>query len=360
MFFDKFREAWARLPAGLIRVCAPASANAVAAAEIACGRSLPEALRSFLLSFDGVDLFHGSITIAGVGPDADPRIGDLNGPDETHPGDLVFAEAGPGDRFALDATGRVWRLRAGSEERALAGSSFERWLNAVVAREQILYDADGEFKAEAFQPDGEEVTPKTARQQAERALRQDPGSAEAQHELGTALRRLGRNQEAIAAFTAATQLDPENPWPWFDLGRAHLSDGGDAMASLAAFRHAAERESGLAAARLFAWAARAAALAGAAGAEALVLARQDARAHDAAIEEDLRRALDAAAGDGPEALEEARALLEGLTGRPSPAPRKRLPLAQEDAGTRAAPIAQAAQARRPPSRPKKRNARHRR
>ncbi|HVR63106.1 MAG TPA: tetratricopeptide repeat protein [Polyangia bacterium] len=330
MFFERFREAWARLPAGLIRVGGPASEPAIDAWQAEWGHALPGQLRSFWRSFDGADLFHGSVAIAGVGADAMPRIASLNGPGTARADELVFAEAGPGDRFALDTTGRVWRLRAGSEERILSGSSFDRWLNAVIAREQIVYDRDGEFKAEAFEPDGEEVTPQTARLQAERGLRQDPGSAEGHHELGTALRRLGKVREAIAAFTVATELDPVNPWPWFDLGRAHLAND-EPLPALAAFRSAAEHEVGLAAARLYTWAARAANEAGPAGGEALASARQEARARHGEIEEDLRRALDAIAGDDPEALDEARALLLALTGSLPPA-RRRLPIASTDAG----------------------------
>ncbi|HEY2900753.1 MAG TPA: SMI1/KNR4 family protein, partial [Polyangia bacterium] len=212
MFFETFRQAQSRLPAGLIRVGPPAEGSALAAADRALRSPLPEELRSFLVSFDGADLFHGSIAVGGVGPEADPSLLILNAEPAAQADDLIFAEAELGDRFALDQRGRVWRLRTGSDERVLAGSGFGKWLEAVVAREQILYDNEGEFKADAFEPDGEEVTPQTARRQAERALRHDPGSAEAQHDLATALRRLGRHGEAARALAAATALDPGNPW----------------------------------------------------------------------------------------------------------------------------------------------------
>ncbi|MEA2699272.1 MAG: hypothetical protein QOI66_3543 [Myxococcales bacterium] len=333
MFFEKFRAAQARLPAGLIRVGPPAAAAAINAAEKQLGQALPDQLRSFLLSFDGADLFHGTIVIAGVDPHADPTLLALR--DGVAPEDrLVFAEAGLGDKFVLDRQGRVFRVRAGSDERVLAGSTFAKWLDATVAREQILYDVEGEFLADAFEPDGEEVTPQTARRQAERALRHDPGSAEAQHDLGTALRRLGRTPEAAQAFGAAAELDPANPWPWFDLGRALLEESpGRAQAAAAAFWKAAEHEEGLAAARLLAWAARASTQAGdVAQAER---ARREAAARHDAIGDDLRRAVDAAEVEGDaNTLAEARALLTALTGLPAPPPRRRLPVVTDDGQSR--------------------------
>jgi hypothetical protein len=333
MFFETFRAAQARLPAGLIRVGPPAAATAITAAEKQLGRPLPDQLRSFLLSFDGADLFHGAIVIAGVAPDADPTLITLgNGGDQEN--GLVFAEAGLGDRFILDGQGRVFRVRSGSDERVLAGSTFAKWLDATVAREQILYDVEGEFLADAFEPDGEEVTPQTARRQAERALRHDPGSAEAQHDLGTALRRLGRPALAAQAFAAAAELDPANPWPWFDLGRALLEESpAQAMAAATAFWKAAEHEEGLAAARLLAWAARAASQAGdLAQAER---ARGEAAARHDGIGDDLRRAVDAAEAEGDaNTLDEARALLTALTGLPAPPPRRRLPVVTDDGPSR--------------------------
>src|SRR5204862_4018775 len=123
--------------------------------------------------------------------------------------------------LAPDGAGaeRVWRLPADSEERWLAGSSFAAWLDATLAAEEVMYDSDGEFLLAAFAEDGEELAPPFALRRAERALRKDPGSALFQHELGMALRRMGRAEHAAQAFAQAAALDARNPWPWFDLGR---------------------------------------------------------------------------------------------------------------------------------------------
>src|SRR5450432_3248475 len=179
MFFEKFREATARLPDGLIRPAPPASPAALKDAEARLGAALPTEYASFLRSFDGVDLFHEAIVVAGVGDAAPCALMELN--EDRARGELVFAETIAGDRFALDV----------------------------------------------FEDDGEEVAPAVVLKQTERALKIDPGSAGAQHERGLALRSLGRTALALEAFAAATALDTDDPWPWFDLGRTALAEGRD-------------------------------------------------------------------------------------------------------------------------------------
>jgi tetratricopeptide (TPR) repeat protein len=318
-FFDRFRSAIARLPAGLIRARPPAVPDDVARAEAALGRPLPAPYASFLQSFDGADLFHESVVIAGVGARA-PLL--LTALEQERPGELVFAEALSGDRLALDASGRVLRYDPGAGERALAGSAFERWLDATVAREQILFGPDGEYAPDAFDPSGE-VVPAIALRQAERALKVDPGAADAEHARGLALARLGRREAALAAFREATDLDADNPWPWFDAGRTALTLDKPAVA-LPAFRRAAAAASeGPTAARLLAWAVRAAA---AGGDDAAVTSlRAEAVARDPALVEHLARSAGAAGDESDEeARAEAVALLEAVApGTPAP---RRLPV----------------------------------
>jgi hypothetical protein len=324
-FYDEFRTALARAPEGLLRVGPPAQAGAVAAAEAALGQPLPRSYTAFLQSFDGADLFQETVVLAGVGPEAFRSIVELNRPPRpalVRKGEILFAEAAGGDRLLFsdgDDDARVVRLRAGSDERWLAGSSFPQWLDALVAREQLLYDPEGEFRIEAFEPDGEEVTPTFALRQAERAVRKDPGSAEAHHDLGVAQRRLGHLDRAADAFAEAAALDPENPWPSFDLGRAALSRGRPADA-MAAFAKAADATPGAEGARFLAWAGRAALEAGQRPqAEEL---RRRALERAPGIGEDLERAAKAAAAEGDEeARVEAEALWAVFDAR-----RRRLPV----------------------------------
>lgn len=330
MFFDRFRTSVAELPAGLIRIGPPAEPDRLEGLPPELRRRLPERYVAFLRSFDGVDLFHESVVVAGVGPATFRRIEELQPDDGSWGSEPVFAEALSGDRFVFDSAGQVIRLRAESEERWLAGSEFSRWLDALIAHERVLFGKDGEFLDDAFEADGEEIRPTIALRQSERALRADPGSAELHHERAVALRRLGRPEAAREAFARAAELDPSNPWAAFDHGRAALALG-PAMAreAHAAFRAAAGADTGEAAGRLWLWAARAAKLAGLP--EAIASAREQALARAPALATSLRRSIDAAHSEAdPEAVHEAEALLDALEG-PIPAARVRLPVAMGSA-----------------------------
>ncbi|HEY0711951.1 MAG TPA: tetratricopeptide repeat protein, partial [Polyangia bacterium] len=239
--------------------------------EAALGQPLPHGYVEFLRSFNGADLFHESLLICGVGAGSPLDLVATNKiPHETdgHKDELVVAESTTGDLYTIELEApethdepRVFRVRPDADERWLAGSSFPRWLEAVIAHHALIYDADGEFLSEAFEPEGEELVPTFALRQAERALRKDAGSALYQHERGLALRRLGRLDAAREAFGKAAAADPTNPWPWFDLGRCDHELGRHAEAA-AAFECAAEAASGPEGARFSAWAARAFHLAG--------------------------------------------------------------------------------------------------
>ncbi|MEP6653831.1 MAG: SMI1/KNR4 family protein, partial [Myxococcales bacterium] len=172
MFFERFREALVRLPAGLIRAGQAAAPQEIAAVERELGTRLPPSFVAFLESFDGADLFHETVLLAGVGAEAPRRLLELNQCRPTT--EPVFAEVAGGDRFAFQADGRVLRLRADSEaaegeaetaaaagvrsdlrldargagECWIAGGDFSRWLDGLIAYHRVLYDADGEFAAD--------------------------------------------------------------------------------------------------------------------------------------------------------------------------------------------------------------------
>lgn len=327
----------ARLPAGLIRPGPAAEPAEIARVESTLGAALPTSFVSFLRSFDGADLFHEAVVIAGVGGSAPLGLMDIN-TDLPGTGEIIFAEVLGGDRYAFDVAGRVLRLRAGSDERWIAGGDYAHWLDGIVAYQRVLYGPDGEFMPEAFEPDGGEVSPPVALKQADRALRRCDDSAEWHHERGVALRRLGRILDAKEAFAHAAAADPENPWPLFDLGRAALTLGpGGAREAGAGFEAAAKLDRDESAARMWIWAARAALLE--AAPERLALCRREAIARDPVIGVALRRARDAALlDDDPDEVEEAQALLDALEIIPPPG-RTRLPVVTENeiSATPAAP-----------------------
>jgi tetratricopeptide (TPR) repeat protein len=317
LFFEGFRTAAARLAEGLVRPGPPAEATQIAAAEAELARRLPAPYVAFLQSFDGAELFNDGLVIFGVSGDAARSLVESNSDGQP----LAFAEGASGDRylFGEGSDPPVFHLRPDGE-RWHAGSTFPRWLDAYLAREALLYDKEGEFLLEAFEEDGQELTPTFALRQAERALRKDPDAAETHHDLAVALRRLGRPSSALPHFVRATELDPENPWPWFDRGRLEL-DEGDPASAARSFRRSAELTPGTDGGRLFAWAARAAEEAGL-SAEAQA-ARADAEERDPNVRGALERAAAAAEAEQDEdAAREATRLLETFT-----APKRRLPLA---------------------------------
>jgi tetratricopeptide (TPR) repeat protein len=324
LFFEKFREDLTRLPVGLIRPGPAATSAAIASAEAALKTQLPPSYVSFLRSFDGADLFHEAVLLAGVGDAALRRLVDLN-PPRAGKTTVIFAEIAGGDRFAFGTEGRVLRVRPESDERWISGGDFARWLDGLVAYHRVLYGPDGEFAPDVFEADGSEVVPVIALRQTERALRLCPDSAEWHHERGVALRRLGRFTQAKEAFARAATLDPENPWPRFDEGRAALALGpAGAREAGAAFEAAARLDRGEAASRLWAWAARAAALEAAPARQALC--RHEALTREPALADQLLRARDAARDEGnPDEIAEAEALLDAVQA-PIQGGRVRLPV----------------------------------
>jgi hypothetical protein len=262
-YFEPLREAAGRLAEGLVRLGPPASKAEIAEAERALGGPLPQVYAELLGSFNGLDLFGESVLLLGVGRSPFGSLLAANHPprpERLAADELVVGQTSEGDVVVLQreaAEGeepKVFQLRPDADERWLAGSSLPRWLEATIAREEVLYDREGEFKLEAFEPDGE-VTAAYGLKQAERAVRKDGDSALAQHELGLALRRLDRLERAGQAFARAGALDPENPWPWFDLGRTQHALGDHASAAQS-LQEAARAAPGPAGGRFLAWAAR--------------------------------------------------------------------------------------------------------
>jgi Flp pilus assembly protein TadD len=335
LFFEELRAAEARLPAGLVRLGPPASDSDLASVQVQLGRRLPRSLVELLRSFDGADLFHEAVVLCGVGGQAARSLVVANTgapPPRLHPEELVIGETPTGELFVLepddaDTTDdpRVFRLSPDADERWLVGSSLARWLASTLAHEQLLYGPDGEFLLDAFEEDGEELTPAFAVRQAERALKKDQQSALYHYELGLAHRRLGRHELARASFAASAALDPPNPWPWFDLGRSERQLGQMRQAA-AAFECAAEASSGGERGRFLVWSARSMFEAGdRATAEKLL---EEARLSSPGLGDELARAASAAAAEldrqGREDVEELAALV--VHGLPT---RRKLPVLRE-------------------------------
>jgi len=250
------------MPAGLNRVGAPCKSVDLQAVERELKLRLPGSFKQFLQSWNGASLFHDSLSIFCVARGPVRAVSALSFTlDGAKKRGIQIAESWSGEPYCiLEDDGPIYHLRGGDDGDAsevwLSGSSFPNWLDAIVAHEAVLFDATGEYVEQAFAADGEEVAPRFALKQAERAVRLDPGSTEFQHELALARRRLGRRDEAERAFGEAIALQPSNPWPVFDRGRLRLDEGDDRGAA-EDFETAAGNVTGATGARFWMFAARA-------------------------------------------------------------------------------------------------------
>jgi hypothetical protein len=267
-FFERFRVELRKYAEGVHDVGEPAPPTPP---------SLPGELREFYRSWNGARLFADTIVIVPA-----TQV-------TTAPNGWSFGEW-PEGTLEIDGEGRV---RSRDEEGAaiVVGSSLERFLAVVMAREGVLVDREGEFK-DVFDDEG--ITPRARARQTEVALKLD-GLAAAWH-LEAAERAFadGDDAAAEAALARAVAIDEGAGDAWALLGalqrRAQRLDAAEAS-----FARAAAAATGAARAERAAEAARAASEAG----------REEARAGHAAT---------ARAADGAAAARwtgEARALLEG-------------------------------------------------
>ena len=161
----------------------------------------------------------------------------------------------PDDPDAADEP-RVFRLSPDADERWLVGSSLARWLDSTLAHEQLLYEPDGEFLLDAFEEDGEELTPDFAVRQAERALKKDPA-------VGAVPLRAGAGAPAPGPAPAGAGLVRRRRRRWIrptpgpgSTSAAASAQLGQMRQAAAAFECAAEASSGGERGRFLVWSAR--------------------------------------------------------------------------------------------------------
>jgi len=291
MFFDRFRRELQKYADGVHVVEEPASKRAIAEAEARLGGKLPAGLASLYQSWDGVRLFVETIEVVPVAQLE--RAGEL----------LRVGHALDAALF-VDERGRV--IEEDEEgDRVVVGSSVEAWLGAVMAREGLLVDREGEYK-DVFADDEGGLKEAVQKRRVRVAVKADPDAAAWRIEEAEEALEAGALDDAEAALRRAVALDEGAGAAWALLGallRARLDaasgasgDGAAPAGALleeieAAFARAATvaRDPGRRAER-WAEAARAAREAG-----------RDARAHAAAARE-------ADAGAAARWLDEAEAL----------------------------------------------------
>lgn len=205
-FFDRFRVELAKYEEGVHDVGEP-----VDEAEL---KDLPPQLADFYRSWNGARLFADTIVIAQLGSST---LGEW-----------------PEGMLELDRDGRV---RSRDEEGAIVvGSTLEKFLAAVMAREGLLVDRDGEFR-DVF--DEEDVAPEVRAKQTRAALKIDPDAAAWHLEAAERAFDDGDDAAAEAALARAVALDERAAPAWTLLGALQRRSGRLAAAA-ASFARAAE------------------------------------------------------------------------------------------------------------------------
>lgn len=239
-YFERFRLELSRYADGVHELGAPASAAALAMA------GLPAQLADLHRSWDGMRLFADTVLIVPLAEqtstsDGGRRIGQW-----------------PEGALELTADGRV-RSRDDDGAALVVGSTLERFVTAVMVREGLLVDREGEFK-DVF--DEEDIDERVRDKQTRAALKIDPDAA-AWH-LEAAERAFGDGDEAAAeaALARTVALDEGAGEAWALLGALQRRSGRHAAAAASYARAYAATTSGEARAERAAEAARAASDAG--------------------------------------------------------------------------------------------------
>jgi tetratricopeptide (TPR) repeat protein len=245
-FFEKFRADARRYADGVHELGDPASERALGEAEARLGRALPGGLADFYRSWNGARLFADSIAIEPL-----ERV--------AVEGEWLRIGESLGVPLHADERGRVLEADDAGD-RVVVGSSVESWLAAVMAREALLVDRQGEWR-DVFVGEGE-LVPEVARKRARAAVKADPDAAAWHLEQAELAFDDGDDEAARAALERATACDAGAGGAWELLGALDRRAGRLDEAERA-FVAAAEstRDPGRAAER-FAEAARAAAEAG--------------------------------------------------------------------------------------------------
>jgi len=239
-FFDRFRAELGKYEEGVHDVGDPVDDKRLAA------RVLPPGLADFYRSWDGARLFADTIVIA--------RYEGARSVD----GGGVFLGEWPDGTLELGADGRV-RSRGDDGAAIVVGSTLEKFLAALMAREGLLVERDGEFK-DVFDEEG--IDERVRDKQTRAALKIDPDAAAWHLEAAERAFADGDDAAAEAALARAVALDEGAGEAWALLGALQRRSGRLSAAAASWERAAAATPAGPARAERAAEAARAAREAG--------------------------------------------------------------------------------------------------
>jgi tetratricopeptide (TPR) repeat protein len=215
-FFERFRVELRKYAGGVHELGTPIDK------ELLATLSLPPGLSDFLRSWDGARLFQDTVVLVPLAAQT-AAVGDGVRIGEWQEGTLE-----------LGADGRV-RSRGDDGSAIVVGSTLERFLAAVMAREGLLVDREGEFK-DVFDDEG--VEDKVQARQTAAALKIDPEAAAWHLEVAERAFADGDEVAAEAALARVVALDGGAGDAWALLGalqrRAQRLDAAEASFARAA------------------------------------------------------------------------------------------------------------------------------
>jgi tetratricopeptide (TPR) repeat protein len=208
-FFERFRADVRRYAEGVHDFGPPLGEAALRRAETRLGRRLPPGFGDFYRSWDGVRLFADSFVLRPAAElEADAR------------GRLVVGEA-LGAPIVVDEAGRLYELDE-SGDAIVVGSTLERWLAAVLSREALVVDREGEWR-DVF--DGGELGDEVRRRRARAGLKADPDAAAWHLEQAELAFEAGDEAAAADALERAVAKDPQAAAACVLLGGLHHRSG---------------------------------------------------------------------------------------------------------------------------------------
>lgn len=235
-FFESLRTALGRYAVGVHEAGTAATEARIKSAERRVGFALPASYRDFLLSWNGVALFHEAQTLFPL--EELRKVEPGNGPGPGHEARLVVGETPEGSLW-LDPAGRIFLVDEAQPDPLLMANDVAAWLDATLSREALLVDREGEFR-DVFSDDEEAVLqPEVRRKRARLGMKLDPGSALYPLELAELLCEEGETAEAQELLGRATELDPKAGPAWELLAALRRQDGDAAGAIEASLRAAA-------------------------------------------------------------------------------------------------------------------------
>ena len=221
MFFERFRTDVRRYADGVHELGDAATPPAIAEAERRLERTFTGEWRELYRCFDGLRLFTDSFVIEPL-----ERLAVEDG--------LVRLGEALGAPLFLDGQGRILE-RDEAGDRLVVGTTVERWLQAVMAREALVVDREGEFK-DVFA--GEDLQPEVQRKRLRVALKADPDASAWLFEAAELAFDDGDEAAAEAELRRAVERDAEAGPAWALLGALDRRGKRFAQAE-ASFRRAA-------------------------------------------------------------------------------------------------------------------------